>query len=100
MIIIISTMSCILSISYKSSAIFSSSDVLIINKGGNVLLIGFVFADGIPELFVFVVINVVSIACIVFWYLIKNMISVSMSIMSHVKAAQENMTDKTCHICA
>ena len=47
----------------------------------------------------FVVINAISIACIVFWYLIKNTISVSTSIMSHVKAAYENMTDKTCHIC-
>ena len=59
---------------------------------------GFAFVDGMPELFVFVVINAVSIACIVFWYLIKNMISVSTSIMSHVKAVWENMTDKTCHI--
>ena len=55
--------------------------------GGNVLLIGFAFVDGMPELLMFVVINAVNIACIVFWYLIKNMISVSTSIMSHVKAA-------------
>ena len=87
MIIIICTISCILSILGKSSAIFSSSDILIINKGGNVLLIGFAFVDGIPELFVFVVINAISIACIVFQYLTKNTISVSTSIMSHVKAA-------------
>ena len=80
-------MSCMLSISCKSSANFSSSDILIVNKGGNILLIGFPFVDGMPELFVFVVINAVSIACIVFWYLLKNTISVSMSIMSHVKAA-------------
>ena len=78
-------MSCILSILCKSSAIFSSSDILIVNKGGSVLLIGFAFADEIPELFVFIAINSISIACIVFRYLIKNMISVSTSIMSHVK---------------
>ena len=87
MIIIICTISCILLISCKSSAIFSSSVILIVNKGGNILLIEFAFADGMPELLVFLVINAVSIACIVFRYLIKNMISVSMSIMSHVKAA-------------
>ena len=76
-----------LSISCKCSAIFSSSDILIVNRDGNILLIGFAFADGMPELFVFVVINAVSIACIVFQYLIKNTISVSTSIMLHVKAA-------------
>ena len=81
------TINCMLSISCKSSAIFSSSDILIMNKGGNVLLIGFAFLDGMPELFVFVVINAISIACVVFQYLIKNMISISTSIMSHVKAA-------------
>ena len=86
MIIITCTINCMLSISCQSPAIFSSSDILIINRGGNVLLIGFAFVDEMPELFVFVVINAVSIACIVFWYLIKNMISVSRSIMSHVKA--------------
>ena len=86
MIIVICIISCILSILCKSLAIFSSSDILIINKGGNVLLIEFAFADGIPELLMFVVINAISIACIVFRYLIKNTISVSMSIMSHVKA--------------
>ena len=69
----------------KSSAIFSSSDILIINRGGNVLLIGFAFVDGMPELFVFIVINAISIAYIVFRYLIKNMISVITSIMSHVQ---------------
>ena len=37
------------SILCKSSAIFPSSDILIINKGGNVLLIGFAFADGMPD---------------------------------------------------
>ena len=67
--------------------IFSSSDILIVNKGGNILLIGFAFTDGMPELLMFIVINAVSIACIVFQYLIKNMISVSTSIMLHVKAA-------------
>ena len=87
MIIIICTISCILSILCKSSAIFSSSDILIANKGGNILCIGFAFVDGMPELFMFIVINTIGIACIVFQYLIKNMISVSMSIMSHVKAA-------------
>ena len=80
-------MSCILSNSCKSSAIFSSSDILIVNRDGNILLIGFAFADGMPELFMFVVINAISIACIVFQYLIKSTISVSMSIMSHVKVA-------------
>ena len=73
--------------SCKSSVIFSSSDILIVNKGGNILLIGFAFADGMPELFMFIVINAVSIACIVFQYLITNTITVSMSIMLHVKAA-------------
>ena len=84
MIIIICTISCILLISCKSSAIFSSSDILIINKGGNVLLIGFAFADGMPDLLMFIVINAVSIACTVFRYLIKNTISVSTSIMEHL----------------
>ena len=72
MIILICTMSCILLISCKSSAIFSSSDTLIVNKDENVLLIRFAFVDGMPELFMFIVINAISIACIVFWYLIKN----------------------------
>ena len=71
----------------KPSAIFSSSDILIINRGGNVLDIGFAFVDGMPELLMFVVINAISIACIVFQYHIKNIISVSTSIMSHVMAA-------------
>ena len=79
-------MSCILSVLCKSSAIFSSSDILIVKKGGNVLLIGFAFMDRMPELFVFIVINAVSIAGIVFQYLIKNTISVSTSIMLHAKA--------------
>ena len=57
------------------------------NRIVHVLLIGFAFADGMPELLMFVVINAINIACIVFWYLIKNTISVSTSIMSHVKAA-------------
>ena len=76
-----------LSILCKSSAIFSSSDILIINNGGNVLLIEFALVDGMPELLVFIVINAVSIAYIVFQYLIKNMISVTTSTMLHVKAA-------------
>ena len=85
-IIIICTINCMLLISCKSSAIFSSSDILIINRGGNVLLIGFAFVDGMPELFVFIIINAVSIVCIVFQYIIKNTISVSTSIISHVKS--------------
>ena len=40
----------------------------------------FALAEGMPELLVFVVINAVSITCIVFWYFIKNMISVITSI--------------------
>ena len=76
-----------LSIYCKSSGIFSSSDILIVNKGGNVLLIGFALVDGMPELLVFIVINAVSMTCIVCRYLIKNTISVITSIMSHVKAA-------------
>ena len=89
-------------ISCKSSTICSSLGILIINNGGNVLLIEFASSEGMPELLVFVVVNAVSIACVVFQfqYLIKNMISVIMGKMSHVKAAQENMTDKTCHNCA
>ena len=85
--IITCTINCMLSISYKSSTIFSSSDILIINNGGNVLLTGFALADGMPELLMFIVINAISMACIVFQYLIKNTISVITSIMSHVKAA-------------
>ena len=86
MIIIICTISCILLILCKSSAIFSSSDILIVNKGRNVLHIEFAFVDRMPEFLMFVIINAISITCIVFQYLIKNTISVSMSIMSHVKA--------------
>ena len=56
------------------------------NNGGNVLLIEFALAEGMPELLVFIVINTVSIACIVFQYFIKNTISVITSKMSHVKA--------------
>ena len=37
------------------------------------------------ELLVFIVINAISIACIIFQYLIKNMISVFTIKMSHVK---------------
>ena len=73
---------------------------IIINNGGNVLFIEFALAEGMPELLMFIVINAVSIACVVFQYLIKNTISVITSKMSHVKATQENMIDKTCHICA
>ena len=87
MIIITCTISSMLSISCKSSAIFSSSDILIVNRGQNILLIGFAFVDGMPELLMFIVINAVSIACIVFQYLIKNTISVSISVLLHVKAA-------------
>ena len=65
---------------------FSSSDIFIVNSSGNVLLIEFAIADRMPELPVFVVINAISIACMVFRYLIKNTISVITSIMSHVKA--------------
>ena len=85
MIIITCTINYMLSILCKSSAIFSSSDILIVNRDGSVLLLGFDFVDGMPELFVFIDINAISIACIVFWYLIKNMISVSTSIISYVK---------------
>ena len=84
--IITCTINCMLSISCKSSAIFSSSDILIINNGGNVLLIEFALVDRMLELLMFIVINAVSMACIIFQYLIKNMISVSKSIMLHVKA--------------
>ena len=80
------TINCILSISCKSSTIFSSPGILIINSGGNVLLIEFALAEGMPELLIFVVINAISIASIVFQYLIKNMISVITIIMLHVKA--------------
>ena len=98
-IMITCTINCMLSVLCKSSTIFSSSDILIVNNGGNVLLIGFALVDGMPELLVFVVINAVSITCIVFWYLIKNTISVITSTKSHVKATQENMTDKTESFC-
>ena len=62
-----------------------SSDILIVNNGGNVLLIEFALVEGMPELLMFIVINAVSMACIIFQYLIKNMISVITSIMLHVK---------------
>ena len=39
----------------------SSSEILIINRGGNILLMGLAFANGMPELFMFVVINAISI---------------------------------------
>ena len=65
----------------------SSSGILIVNNGGNVLLIEYALADEMPELLMFVVINAVSIACIVFWYFIKNTISVITGKMSHIKAA-------------
>ena len=60
----------------KSSTICSSLGILIINNSGNVLLLEFALVQGMPELLVFVVINAVSIACIVFWHFIKNTISV------------------------
>ena len=63
------------------------SGILIVNNGGNVLLIEFALVEGMPELLMFVVINAVSIACIVVRYFIKNTISVITSIMLHVKAA-------------
>ena len=69
------TTNCMPSISCKSSMICSSSGILIINNSGNVLLIEFALAEGMPELLVFIVINAISIACIVFWYFIKNMIN-------------------------
>ena len=81
------TTNCMLSISCKSSTICSSLGILIINNGGNVLLIEFAFMEGMPELLMFVVKNVVSIASTVFQYLIKNTISVITSMMSHVKTA-------------
>ena len=52
----------------------------------NVLLIEFALVDGMPEFPVFVVMNALSIACIVFQYFIKNMISVITRTMMHVKA--------------
>ena len=79
------TIDCMLSISCKPSAIFSSSGILIVNNDGNVLLIEFALAEGMPELLVFIVINAVSMAFIVFWYFIKNTINVITSIMLHVK---------------
>ena len=81
--IIACTTYCMLSISCKSSTIC----ILIVNNGGNVLLVEFALAEGMPELLMFIVINAISIACIVFQYLIKNTISAITSIMSHVKAA-------------
>ena len=54
---------------------------------GMFYFIEFDLAEGMPELLVFIVINALSIACIVFWYFIKNTISVITSKMSHIKAA-------------
>ena len=81
------TTNCMLLIFCKSSMICSSSGIFIINNGGNVLLIEFALAEGMPELLVFIVMNAISRVCIVFWYFIKNMISVITSKMLHVKAA-------------
>ena len=64
-IMITSTINCMLLISCKSLAICSSLDILFVNTSGNVLLIGFALVDGMPELLGFVVINAISIACIV-----------------------------------
>ena len=77
-----STINCMLLISCKSLAICSSSGILIVNYSGNVLLIEFALVERMPELLMFIVINAVSIACIVFQYFIKNMISVITSTMS------------------
>ena len=49
-----------LSISCKSSTICSCSGILIVNNGGNVLLIEFALAEGMPELLVYFVNNVSS----------------------------------------
>ena len=57
------------------------------NYGRNVLLIEFALVEGMPELLVFIVINAISIAFIVFQYFIKNMISVITRRMLHIKAA-------------
>ena len=80
------TTNCMLLISCKSLTICSSSGILIMNNGGNVLLIEFALAEGMPELLMFIVINAISIAYIVFQYFIKNMISVITSKMLHIKA--------------
>ena len=92
------TTNCMLLIFCKSSTICSCLGILIINNGRNVLLIEFALVEGMPELLVFIVINVVSIACIVFQYFIKNMIIVITSMISNVKVTLEKMTNKTCHI--
>ena len=75
--------------------ICSSSGILIVNNTGNVLLIDYALVEGMPELLMFIFINTASIACIVFQYFIKNMISVITSNMLH-----EQMTDRTCQFCA
>ena len=54
------TTNCMLSISCKSSTICFSLGILIVNKGGNVLLIEFALVEGMPELLMFIVINAVS----------------------------------------
>ena len=51
--IITCTTNCMLSI--FCSTICSSSGILIVNNGGNVLLIEFALAEGMPELLMFVV---------------------------------------------
>ena len=85
--IITCTTNCMLSISCKSLTICFSSGILIINNDGNFLLIEFALVEGMLELLVFIIINAVGIACIVFQYLIKNTVSVITSKMSHLKAA-------------
>ena len=58
--IITFTTNCMLSVSCKSSSICSSSGILIVNNGGNALLIEFALAEGMPELLMFIVINAIS----------------------------------------
>ena len=78
---------------FNSSITFSSSGNLIVNNGGNVLVIGYALIDVMPEFFMFILMNAVSMACVVFRYFIKNKISVITRRMSHVKAAYEQMTE-------
>ena len=58
------------------STIWSSSGRLIVDRGRNVLPLRFALVWGMPD--VFIVIKAASIACIVLWYSMKNVINITM----------------------
>ena len=76
--------SCMPSISYKSLTIWSSSERLIVKRDGKVLPIGLALVGGMPN--IVMLRKVASIACIVLYFFIKNMITITNRRMSHRKA--------------